>query len=296
MDTIKICPVCNSSKFSTFLDSKDFFLSNEAFTIQKCNSCGFKFTNPRPDMADLGRYYESLDYISHSNEKKGIVNSIYQLVRSYTVKRKVNLLNSYFRDGTALDIGCGSGEFLNELKKNKWNVTGVEPNNSARDFAIRKYNLKVFDEDELDSFNEGSFDVITMWHVLEHVFDLNERILQLKRLMSKNGNLVIALPNADSIDAKVYGKFWAAYDLPRHLYHFNKTTVEMLFRKHGYKITKVKPMLFDSFYVCMLSEKYKSGKINFPKAIINGLRSNLAASFKKKNYSSIIYVLELNNS
>ncbi|MBC8488063.1 MAG: methyltransferase domain-containing protein [Bacteroidetes bacterium] len=291
MDVIKNCPVCDSSKFTKFLDSKDFFLTSEEFKIDICTNCGFKFTNPRPDKKALSKYYESIDYISHSNINKGIINKLYRFVRQFTIKNKIRLITKFVNEGNVLDIGCGSGEFLNELKKQNWNVTGIEPNESARKFAAENYGINALEENDFNNLEKNSFDVITLWHVLEHVFDIEERILQIKKIISKKGILVIALPNPDSLDAKIYGKYWAAYDLPRHLYHFNKATVERLFNKYGFSIIKLKPMFFDSFYVSMLSEKYKTGKVNYPKAFFNGLRSNFFAAFNNKNYSSIIYIL-----
>jgi len=291
MNVIKKCPVCGSSMFAKFLDSRDFFLASEEFKIDICTNCGFKFTNPRPDKKALGKYYESIDYISHSNINKGIINKLYRFVRQYTIKNKIRLITKFVNEGNVLDIGCGSGEFLNELKKQNWNVTGIEPNESARKFAAENYGINALEENDLNNLEKNSFDVITLWHVLEHVFDIEERILQIKKVLSKKGILVIALPNPDSLDAKIYGKYWAAYDLPRHLYHFNKATVERLFNKYGFSIIKLKPMFFDSFYVSMLSEKYKTGKVNYPKAFFNGLKSNLFAAFNNKNYSSIIYIL-----
>ncbi len=291
MDVIKNCPVCDSSKFTKFLDSKDFFLTSEEFKIDICTNCGFKFTNPRPDKKALSKYYESIDYISHSNINKGIINKLYRFVRQFTIKNKIRLITKFVNEGNVLDIGCGSGEFLNELKKQNWNVTGIEPNESVRKFAAENYGINALEESDLNNLEKNSFDVITLWHVLEHVFDIEERILQIKKILSKNGILIVALPNPDSLDAKIYGKYWAAYDLPRHLYHFNKATVERLFNKYGFSIIKLKPMFFDSFYVSMLSEKYKTGKVNYPKAFFNGLKSNLFAAFNNKNYSSIIYIL-----
>jgi len=296
MTTLSICPICNKSELSSFLTTKDYFLSNEDFDIVKCDSCEFKFTNPRLMEAEIGRYYESTEYISHSNQKTGLVSQIYQFVRKYTINRKVGLIKKYFKEGFILDIGCGTGDFLNGLKFNNFETIGIEPNVNARKQAIENYNLKVLEEKEINTLDENKFQVITLWHVLEHVYHLDERINQIKRLLSRDGILIVALPNSESWDAKHYKRYWAAYDCPRHLYHFDQNSVKNLFQKFGFELVRSKAMIFDAFYISMLSEKYKTGKSNMIKAFINGFRSNLSAMMNQNNYSSIIYILKANNS
>ncbi|MCD4683198.1 MAG: class I SAM-dependent methyltransferase [Bacteroidales bacterium] len=296
MITLSKCPVCNKSELSIFLSTKDYFLTNEDFDIVKCNSCGFKFTNPRPNESDIGKYYESSEYISHSNVKQGFVNQLYQLIRKITINRKIGIINQYFKKGSILDIGCGTGEFLNSLKLQNYDTIGIEPNEIARKHAIEKYDLEVLDEEGLDKLEKDKFDVITLWHVLEHVFHLDERINQIKQLLSKDGILIVALPNSNSWDAKHYKQYWAAFDCPRHLYHFDQVSVKNLFLEFGFELIKSTPMIFDAFYICMLSEKYKTGKSNMIKAFFYGLKSNLSAMFNQNNYSSIIYILKTNNS
>jgi 2-polyprenyl-3-methyl-5-hydroxy-6-metoxy-1,4-benzoquinol methylase len=295
METLKNCPVCDSNSFSAFLEVEDFFLTHENFSLVKCNSCNFVFTNPRPSENDLGKYYQSVEYISHSSSTISFKDKVYYSVRNYTIKKKFKLIWKYFKNGNILDIGCGTGEFLNFFKLKGWNTTGIEPNNSARKTAIEKYGLNIHDEKQLDKFKDSSFDVITMWHVLEHVPDLRMRIQQIKSLIKENGVLIIAVPNIDSKDAKTYGKFWAALDVPRHLYHFNQSSIRKLFENSGFELKEILPMKFDAFYISMISEKYKTGKANYIKAIYNGLKSNLYATSHKDNYSSNIYVLKLKN-
>jgi len=294
--TINICPVCGSSGISEFLDLKDYFLSLESFSISKCNSCGFKFTNPVPRETDLPKYYESKEYISHSNTSKGFINGLYQAVRKYSIKKKVSFATAGLSRGEALDIGCGTGDFLNEMSKSGWNVKGIEPNETARNSAIKNFGLDIFEESALFELKENSFDVVTMWHVLEHVYNLDRHLTQIKNILRNEGRLIIAIPNADSYDAKKYGEFWAAYDVPRHLYHFNRVSLARLMEKYGFEIVKVKPMVFDSFYISMLSEKYKKGKINYVSAFFNGLITDLYGLSDKKYYSSLIYVLKIKNS
>ena len=291
METINNCPICNSSTSNQFLTCIDHTVSRETFYIAQCQSCGFKYTNPRPEEQSLGAYYQSEEYVSHSNTKKGFINYTYQIVRKYTLLKKLQLLSKYYKTGKVLDIGCGTGEFLNVCKQAKWYTTGIEPSPDARNMAIKNYNLNILEESEIKNLPSESFDVITMWHVLEHVPKLNERIEDLKRLIKPNGIIIIAVPNCNSLDAKIYKENWAAYDVPRHLYHFIPKDIELLFKKHDLKMFKVLPMVFDSFYVSMLSEKIKTGRSHIIKSIWNGLRSNIAAIKNGKTYSSQIYLI-----
>jgi SAM-dependent methyltransferase len=292
MNQISQCPICNNSKFSLFLKTQDYFLTNDKFTIEQCSSCGFKLTNPRPALKDLDQYYESTEYISHSNADRGLVNKIYQIVRSYTLKSKFKLIHKYVKSGKILDIGCGTGEFLHNIQHKDFIATGIEPNENARNQAKRKFGLAVYDETDINGLQKNQFDVITLWHVLEHVYDLDERISQIKELIADNGILIVALPNPSSWDAKHYKKYWAAYDCPRHLYHFDQINVKNLFSKYGFEVFNKRPMYFDSFYVSMLSEKYRQSKLQFLRGGINGFISNISAYFNRGNYSSIIYVLK----
>jgi len=291
MQNLNNCPVCESTQFTPFLACVDHTVSRETFQIVQCASCGFKFTNPRPDESDLGRYYKSEEYVSHSNTKKGFINATYQSVRKYTLLKKLQLISKYFRTGNILDIGCGTGEFLNTCKNAKWTTLGIEPDDDARKMAVENYGLDVRTESDMKDLPDGSFNIITMWHVLEHVPKLNERVEELKRLIKPNGVIIIAVPNCNSLDAKIYKEHWAAYDVPRHLYHFTPKDIEALFKKHTMKAVGIQPMVFDSFYVSMLSEKIKTGKTNLIRAVWNGLRSNLSALKSGKTYSSQIYLI-----
>jgi len=291
MEKLSTCPVCNSDKFKSFLSCTDYTVSRETFNIVECESCGFKFTNPRPEPNDLGRYYKSEEYISHSNTKKGFINSAYQSVRKYTLLKKLQLISKYYKTGKILDVGCGTGEFLNTCKNAKWQTIGIEPDDDARGMGIKNYDIDVRPESEIKNLENESFDVITMWHVLEHVPDLNDRINDLKRLLKPKGIIIIAVPNCDSYDARKYKEHWAAYDVPRHLYHFIPSTIDKLLKKHDLKLFKIAPMIFDSFYVSMLSDKYKFGKTNIIRSTWNGFVSNLLAIKSGKKYSSQIYLI-----
>jgi len=291
MQTLQNCSICNSPLQVPFLECKDFTVSRETFKIVACGKCGFRYTNPRPEEEKLGAYYESEDYISHSNTTKGIINRLYQSVRKITIRRKVKLIGALAQKGEVLDIGCGTGEFLIACKTSGWNTIGIEPSNQAREYAQTQFNLSVYDQEMIKELKDHSFDIITMWHVLEHVPRLNERIDELKRLLKQSGTIIVAVPNCSSFDAKKYGKFWAAYDVPRHLYHFQPANIEQLFGRYGMKVIKTLPMKFDSFYVSLLSEKYKFGKPNLFRAIWVGMLSNILGAFGKNIYSSQIYII-----
>lgn len=292
MELLSHCPLCNGQIFEKFQESKDFTVSNELFTIVKCASCGLHFTNPRPSASEIGPFYESKDYISHTNSKQGLINTVYQMVRNYSLKKKVDLINSQSEKGNLLDIGCGTGEFLNAAKKNGWSTKGIEPNDKARDMGVKNYSLDISPENALPGLKPGSYDVITMWHVLEHVHELDKRIKELHSLLKSGGVAVIAVPNMNSYDAKTYNKDWAAYDVPRHLYHFTPSVIKKAFADRGLSHIFSMPMKFDSFYVSMLSEKYVHGKNKLVSAFLTGLKSNGAAGGDAEKYSSVIYIFK----
>lgn len=293
MTTLTNCPCCGASSFEPFISCKDYTVSKETFQIVSCSSCNFKFTNPRPAADKIGGYYKSETYISHSNTNKGIISKLYKAVRNYTLKGKVNLISKYSQKGNLLDYGCGTGMFLAAAKSSTWNAYGIEPDSSAREFAIRENGATVYpDIDTAHSIlSNTNFNCITLWHVLEHVIELNQTLSWFYSKLNKGGVLIIAVPNYTSHDANVYKEFWAAYDVPRHLYHFEESTTISTVQKAGFKHQETLPMKFDSFYVSMLSEQYKTGKINYLRAFLNGLRSNLKAK-QAKDYSSVIYVFK----
>ncbi len=289
---INSCPVCDFKSHTPFLTCTDYTVSRETFHIVSCESCKFKYTNPIPNLTKLGQYYKSEEYISHSNTNKGFINGCYQAVRKYTLIKKLRLISKFYRTGNLLDIGCGTGEFLDTCKQASWNVIGIEPDENARKMAKENFSLDVRAEEELANLKDESFDIITMWHVLEHVPNLKERVQELKRLLKPKGVIIIAVPNCSSLDAKTYKEYWAAYDVPRHLYHFTPADIEKLFKQFDLKVFNILPMIFDSFYVSMLSEKYKNGKVNLVRSMWNGLRSNFNGMKTGKEYSSQIYLIK----
>ncbi|MCB0395281.1 MAG: class I SAM-dependent methyltransferase [Flavobacteriales bacterium] len=297
MENLEHCPLCDANEFSEFIKCKDHTVSHKTFQIVSCNQCGLLFTNPRPDTNTIGGYYQSEDYISHSNTRKGLISQLYHIVRNYTLRSKLRLIEGSHKPGSLLDVGCGTGEFLNTAKQHHWNTTGIEPSQTAREFAINTYGLHVFPPSHLEELKPASFQVITLWHVLEHVDQLNHYIEKLSTLLDSEGTLIVAVPNPDSWDACHYKTNWAAYDLPRHFYHFTPMTMKKLMSKHQLTITKIKPMIFDSFYVAMLSSQYKNENksLSVLRGFSIGALSNIRALFGKKNYSSLIYIIRKQN-
>lgn len=287
------CPLCGNINTSIAFSVKDHSISQEDFVLQKCISCSYLFTTPVPDLNAIGRYYASDVYISHTDSKKGLIEKLYQLVRKRTIAGKRKLIASFMdrKNGVILDYGCGTGAFLHEMKENGWATHGIEPDDGARAKAEQLIGTAIGVPDDLNKLTDASCDVVTMWHVLEHVHDLHGTIREIKRVLTTNGKLFVAVPNHESYDAHYYGSHWAAYDVPRHLHHFSPYAMKHLMEQHGLKIIAKKGMWFDAFYVSMLSEKYKKGKINYFKALFVGVISNLVAFFKVEKCSSLIYVI-----
>ena len=288
------CTVCGSKELEKYLESADHFLSKENFSLYKCKTCQALLTWPRPEINSISKYYKSNDYISHSNESKSLIGIIYKLVRNYTLSQKIKMVEHYVSKVKLLDYGCGTGHFLSQAKKQGWEVQGVEPDATARqNLHLSLENLVQHSLSELPS--KTRFNAITLFHVLEHVHDLHETLSHLISLLDKNGLIFLALPNYQSADAQHYQTYWAGYDLPRHLYHFNQHSVFQLAEKYGLKIISIIPMKFDSYYVSMLSEKYAGNTHGFVRGLVHGYKCNRKAH-KTKEYSSLIYVLSVNEN
>jgi SAM-dependent methyltransferase len=290
--TRRECPACGSPAISFFLSAKDFTVSGERFEIWVCSDCTAAFTQHAPTQAGIGRYYKSEDYISHTDTKKGLVNTLYHLVRKRTLRQKSDLIKrtTTLQKGKILDIGAGTGAFTDAMKRAGWEAEGLEPDRDTRNRAMELYNIRLKDTAELFLMAGGSFDAVTMWHVLEHVHELHEYLDQVFAILKPGGKAFIAVPNYTSFDAREYREYWAAYDVPRHLYHFSPESMNKLLRKHGFSNLFLVPMWYDSFYVSMLSEKYKTGSAGYLNAFSTGLKSNLITAREKENCSSLIYI------
>lgn len=271
-----------------FQKVKDYSVSKEIFELHHNPEYDLLITFPKPSLEKLPSYYESDDYISHTDGKRSLFEIVYHLIKNVALKNKVKLINAQSAKGKLLDIGAGTGDFLVAAKKEGWQTTGIEPSEKAKTIAINK---GVSFAESLQSLENNFFDIITMWHVLEHVPNLEEYISELKRVIKPNGTIIIAVPNFKSFDANFYGRHWAAFDVPRHIWHFSKKAIQKLFAEKEMKLVDVLPMKFDSFYVSLLSEKYKTGSMNFVRAFFVGLKSNHSAK-QTKEYSSHIYIIK----
>lgn len=291
-EKIEHCPICGCTDFSNEIICNDYTVSNEQFVIVRCNACQFLITNPRPSANSLVSYYDSELYISHNSKGNTLVNRIYKLARFFTLRKKQKLIKRLVtKNYTLLDYGCGTGHFISFCKEKGWNVSGVEPNNNARKIANDITENNVVDSIE-ELKDKSLYQVITLWHVLEHVPDLNLLLKKLIGKLDKKGTLIVAVPNPESWDAKLYKQYWAGYDVPRHLYHFSQENMKQLMEKHKLRIKEMIPMKLDSYYVSMLSEQYKNKNGNYIKSVINGYKSNSYAKQNKNNYSSIIYIIQ----
>ena len=278
-----------------FLKLKDYSVSGEPFELLYDASRELLYTHPKPIKSKLPNYYPKTNYISHSNQQKSLLDLLYHAVRFISVRRKLRLLKRHQpNQGTLLDIGAGTGFFLRAAKKRGWSVTGIEPNTSARNLANSMDPNTVFDSDALQAFQDQSFDVITLWHVLEHLPDLEDDIKTVQNLLKPNGRIVVAVPNFKSYDANYYKGFWAAYDVPRHLWHFSQQSISMLFSKVQMKLESTHPLVMDAYYVSLLSNKLKSRSYRILNSLWVGFISNLKA-LKSGEYSSLIYVLKNKN-
>ena len=288
-----LCPICASAGISKVFKVKDNTASQEFFEIYHCSNCQVRFTQNPPSESSIGEYYKSENYISHTDTSKGLINRIYQTVRNISINQKKKLIEKItgLTRGHLLDVGSGTGYFAAAMQKAGWNVTGLEPDEQARNVSLQQHGLKLLPADDLFKLPENRFQVITLWHVLEHVHDIKKYVEAFRKLLTDNGKLFIAVPNYGSYDAMSYGSNWAGYDVPRHLYHFTPQTMQWLMKEYGMKIVDIKPMWFDSFYVSLLSSKYKNGSPNWVGAFWTGLVSNIKAMSDVKKCSSVIYII-----
>ena len=274
------------------LKVKDHSVSGDTFELRYDASRELLFTHPKPSESELSNYYPDENYISHTNQRRSLFDFLYHAVRRVSVQRKLRLIKPFqSTQGTLLDVGAGTGFFLRAAQKKGWTVTGIEPNPSARNLANDKAENSVFDTDAMRQLPPNSFDVITLWHVLEHLPNLEEEIKLFHKLLKPNGRIVVAVPNYKSFDAFYFKDYWAAYDVPRHLWHFSQQSISKVFSEVQMNLESTHPLPMDAYYVSLLSNKLKTGSHRILSSIWIGLLSNLKAA-SSGEYSSLIYVLK----
>lgn len=288
---IQNCPACGSSKYEKVLTASDYLVSSESFEIMECNDCSLRFTSPIPDRNEIGNYYESDKYISHAKRVTSIFDIVYKIVRKFTLrsKRKIVKRISPKQSGTLLDIGCGTGNFLKTMKQSGWEINGVEINDTAR--KIAKKNTSSVILNQADFFkSEQKYDVITLWHSLEHLNTLTRFLEKISISLNANGVVMIAVPNYQSFDAEYFKQDWAAYDVPRHLYHFSFEAIVKFMEKFKFELIQSKQLPFDPFYVALLSELSVRKKHNIIKALLVGWQSYWQGRKDAERGSSILYI------
>lgn len=287
------CPICSSENLVKKHTCTDHFVSKESFVVAQCSNCGFTFTQDHPDEHQAGRYYESEEYISHSDTSQGIINKLYRTARSMMLKRKVKLVKKVCgrTTGNVLDIGSGRGYFVNAMLEAGWKAEGIEINDRARKLSQKEFGIVVHEPDEIKNLSSETFNCITLWHVLEHFYNPETYLDEVFRLLKSDGVCIAALPNSKSFDASYYKENWAAWDVPRHLWHFSPETLMKLAAKHGFKLVETRTLPLDVFYVSMLSEKYTGSAMHFIKGLIIGKMFFIKSLFSKDKASSLMYIL-----
>ena len=286
------CPICGENGFETSVTCKDYCVSSKRFDLLTCKNCGFTFTQGVPVESQMDKYYQSPGYISHTNTSRGITNKLYHCIRAIMLRRKAGMVSkeSHLKSGKLLDIGAGTGFFANTMIKKGWNVEATEKSARARAFAQTRFGFTVKPEQAINDYSNNQFDVITMWHVMEHIQPLNQMWDTLYQLLQEKGLLIVACPNLLSFDARRYGEYWAAYDVPRHLWHFCPDTIRRIGAEHGFIMAKHYPMPFDAFYISILSEKYRHKVFPFARGMFWGSIAWLNTLAKKDSSSSIVYI------
>lgn len=286
------CPLCKSSAIKKRFACVDEFATGEQFDIFECTACGLAFTQNVPDEKEIDRYYESPTYISHSNTSKGFVNRVYHIVRRIMLQkkaRKVEILTG-LKNGRLLDYGAGTGHFARLMETRGWSVTAIEKNGKARELALKKFGFEMLPVEALSAIKDKELDVVTMWHVMEHIQEPDRMWDELHRILGDKGIAIIAVPNSASYDALKYKEHWAAYDVPRHLWHFTPSTIAQWGEKHGFVLDGQYTMPFDGFYISMLSEQYKDSRLHTIRGFWNGFKGWLLQCRRSSASSSIIYV------
>lgn len=265
----------------------DNLVSREEFQLVWNQDYQCYETSPLPEK--LEKYYESEDYISHTDDSETLISRIYQRAKRINLRHKLKLAARYCEGpGVIMDIGAGTGDFVKYAQDRGWEAYGVEPNETARERAHAK-GVAVYSNISVQQ--EAVYDAVTMWHVLEHLPDLEDQIRAISQTLKPGGTLILAVPNYKSLDAKYYKSNWAAYDVPRHVWHFSRGSIESIFKRHGYELQAMKPLWLDAFYISWLSETYKRNRLAPISGAFMGMASNLYGLFRRE-FSSHVYILK----
>ncbi len=288
------CPICGHADCRPVFQVVDQLVSQQSFQLIECPHCSVRLTQDAPGAADSGAYYQSDEYISHTNTRQGLINQIYQLVRRRTLSQKIKWVEraTGLSGGRVLDVGSGTGAFVSALRRSGWRADGLEPDAAARQVGLRDYGITLMESDQLYQLPSGEFDAITLWHVLEHVHDLHGYMKEFRRVLKSGGRLLLALPNHTSWDADHFQQWWAAYDVPRHLYHFAPDSIRALAKRNGFECQSLRPLWYDAFYIALLSHQHQCGQNRWLSSMYVGLRSNWRAYFDRERGSSLVYVLK----
>lgn len=290
---IKACIVCGSTDHQTELLVTDWLVTQEKFNVKRCNKCLFRFTANPPSAEAAGKYYETEEYVEHSDNNDGFINKLYHFGRKWMMKYKLSLIQNLQTGNRLLDVGSGAGYFLNFMQQSGYAVEGVEISEKAVKGCKDKYNIDAYHPSRLIGNKiEINVDIITLWHVFEHVYEYDEYFNSFSKLLSKDGRLIIAMPNYKCLEEKIYRTHWNGYDTPRHLWHFTPETFKKFAADRGFEIVKMKSLPLDPFYNSMISASYKKSFTLLPITLLNGILSSILSSISLKHSSSIVYILK----
>lgn len=291
------CPACGASDNTGLYKAKDHLVSGRDFMIRRCNACGMGWTTDPPSESDAGKYYVSEDYISHTDRKQTTADYLYHLARSFMLGRKKRLVTSFTgkRTGVVIDIGSGTGYFPAYMKKKGWKATGIEISEAARKYSAEKFGLEVIAPANVKALPSGTADCITLWHVLEHLYNPAEWIEEIFRILKHEGICIIALPNFSSADSEWFGNRWAALDVPRHLWHFTPGSLRLFAERNGFSCERIISLPLDLFYISMLSFRNQGSRMPLIRGLLTGTFLAVRSSFRKYRASSLVYVLSKRN-
>jgi len=247
----------------------------------------------------MAEHYQAEGYDPFQEVESGssLSQKLYALAKPFGLSWKRRLVSRYLpHPGSLLEIGTGTGSFLDTMHKGGWEVQGCEKDDNAARFAREKLHLDVFNGDLSDVKDlKESYDAVTFWHSLEHIHRIKENLSVVKKVIKQDGRLFIALPNPDSCDAAIYANRWVAWDAPRHLWHFKPSAMEGLLRQYGFRLIRCHAMPLDPFYNSLLSEFLHSGggwwryPLRFPSV---AMLSFIQGIIDSRKGSSVTYVFE----